>query len=371
MIYIFLIVVSLTYFTLIISLIIGYNKISVFNEENTSINNEFTIIIPFRNEAENISALAVSLQQMNYPKDHFEIIFINDESTDNSVLLLTQFIIKNENWKLIDNIRKSNSPKKDAIQTAINKAKYQWVVTTDSDCRVPKKWLQTFSSFINKNKKVRMVAAPVTYKTNKKKLHQFQLLDFLSLIGTTIGSFGLQKPFMCNGANLCYHKKTFIALNGFEDNNHIASGDDVFLLEKFSNYHEVAYLKSVNALVKTMPEQSFNNLVNQRIRWASKTTATKSIFSKSIGVIVILMNLILLWAFFFGLWNTTYMLLIIIIITLKLIIDFVLLKKTYLFTQQKLGLVNYVLSSIFYPFFVIFVVIKSFFVKVKWKGRNV
>jgi glycosyltransferase involved in cell wall biosynthesis len=308
---------------------------------------------------------------LNYPKTHFEIIFVNDNSTDNSVPLLTEFIIKNSNWKLLDNIRKSNSPKKDAIDIAIIYAKHDWIITTDADCEVPKNWLTHFDSFIANNSKVKMVAAPVSYKINHSFLHQFQLLDFLSLIGTTIGSFGIKKPFMCNGANLCYHKKTFIALKGFDGNNNIASGDDVFLLEKFLKKYpkQVHYLKSLESLVLTKPENSLKSLINQRIRWASKTSATKSVFGKLIGIVVFLESLLILWSVIFGLWLEQSFFVVLLIILLKLLVDYMLLKKTYQFIHQKLGMKTYLLSSLVYPFFIVFVVAKSFFTKVKWKDR--
>jgi hypothetical protein len=63
-------------------------------------------------------------------------------------------------------------------------------------------------------------------------LDHFQQLDLTSLQGATIGSFGLNKAFMCNGANFAYTKSLFEKLNGFDGNNKIASGDDVFLLQK-------------------------------------------------------------------------------------------------------------------------------------------
>ena len=365
-----LVIILLIYLFLIISLIIGFDKISVFDNTNSTDYRKFTIIIPFRNEAANISALAQSLMQITYPKDAFEIIFINDASTDNSVPLLTEFIIQNSNWKLLDNIRKSNSPKKDAIDTAISKAKHDWIITTDADCEVPKKWLANFNSFINKNETVKLIAAPVTYKTQQNFLHQFQLLDFLSLIGSTIGSFGLNKPFMCNGANLCYNKQAFLNLNGFEGNNHIASGDDVFLLEKMNKKYQVAYLKSVDAIVSTFPENSFKNLVYQRVRWASKTSATQSVFGKLVGVIVFFENVFVLWSVIFGLWFGNQKEVFFLIVLTKLITDYILLKKTFNFTKQKLTITNFVLSSLFYPFFVVYVVVISIFTKVKWKGRS-
>ena len=78
-----------------------------------------------------------------------------------------------------------------------------------------------------------MIVAPVSLESNTTFLQQFQLIDFLSMQGATIGGFGIQQPFMANGANLAYQKELFIKLNGFENNNTIASGDDVFLLENF------------------------------------------------------------------------------------------------------------------------------------------
>jgi len=365
-----LIIISVLYIILIISLIIGFDKIPYFSATETATKLKFTIIIPFRNEAENISALANSLKQLNYPKNSFEIIFVNDGSTDNSVPLLTEFIINNFNWKVIDNIRKSNSPKKDAITIAIQQAKYTWIITTDADCIVPNEWLNSFSSFINKNDKIKMIAAPVSYKANNTFLDQFQLMDFISLIGTTIGSFGLNKPFMCNGANLCYSKQAFLNVNGFQGNDNISSGDDVFLLEKISTKYpnQVKYIKTTNALVITKPESNFKGLINQRIRWASKTSKTKSLLSKFVGVLVLLMNITIFWSLLFGLWFIHSKFLISIILILKLIFDYVLINKTYQFVHQKLNILNYFKSSLVYPFFIVFIVVKSTFTKVSWKG---
>ena len=55
----------------------------------------------------------------------------------------------------------------------------------------------------------------------------------MSLQGSTVGGFGIGHPFLCNGANLAYKKHHFIQLNGFKGNDTIASGDDIFLFEKF------------------------------------------------------------------------------------------------------------------------------------------
>lgn len=368
---ILIILTSFLYFILILSFVIGFDKVAFF--EKRSAKQQFSILIPFRNEAKNISAIAKSIQVLNYPKTQFEVIWINDASTDNSVPLLTEFIINNNNWILLDNKRKSNSPKKDAIDIAIHKANYKWIITTDADCEVPINWLQSFSGFITslqiQSQKVNMVAAPVAYKTDKSFLQNFQNMDFLSLIGSTIGSFGIGKPFMCNGANLCYRKEAFFNLNGFQGNNHIASGDDVFLLEKMLKKQpkSVHYLKSKDALVITKPETTFNALLLQRIRWASKTSATKNSFGKGVGMFVFLMNLILVLGFLYSFIHREFLNSFLLVFLLKFNIDFLLIHKTYRFVGLNNGIKSYIISSFLYPFFVVYVVILSTFKKAKWK----
>ena len=134
---------------------------------------------------------------------------------------------------------------------------------------------------------------------NNSFLHHFQQLDLASLQGATIGSFGIKKGFMCNGANFAYTKSFFQELKGFEGNHAIASGDDVFLLQKaLSKYPEkVAYLKSKNTIVTTKPVNDWKSLFYQRVRWASKTTSYQSIFGKRLGLLVFMMNFGLVYCF--------------------------------------------------------------------------
>lgn len=347
----------------------------LFEPDTNATSQQFSILIPFRDEASNILTLAKSLQKLNYPIEQFEVIWINDGSTDNTVSILTEFIVKNSNWKLMENQRKSNSPKKDAINTAISKAQYNWIITTDADCEVPKKWLQCFCEFImlhhTKQQNITMIAAPVAYKTDVSFLQNFQNMDFLSLIGSTIGSFGIGKPFMCNGANLCYQKGDFYDVNGFVGNDNITSGDDVFLLEKMlkKDSKSVHFLKSEDALVFTKPVTTFKGLLNQRVRWASKTSATNNVFGKGVGIIVFLMNLILAFGFVFSVFYPEYLNSFLLLFLLKFNIDFILIFKTYRFVGLDNGIKSYIFSSIFYPFFVVYIVFLSFFKKVVWKGR--
>jgi len=361
------------YCFLLVAFIIGFEKLEIFKLSRPIAKTKFSIIIPFRNEVENLNDLLYSILLLNYPKELFEILLIDDDSKDDSVLLIKEFTTKNEklNIKIIPNNNRTNSPKKDAIQTAILQSNFDWIITTDADCIVPENWLKIFDAYIQKHE-TKLIAAPVTYVANKTLLEQFQLLDFLSLQASTIGSFGIHKPFLCNGANLCYEKQAFIQVNGFEGNEHIASGDDTFLLEKlFKQYPDrIHFLKSNEVIVKTKPQKSFKKLLSQRIRWAAKTTAFTNRFAKFVGVTVLLMNLLVVWTLILFLFNLFHWELLLAIIIIKFILDYVLLNKAYRFYNQKLLLRYYSIGSIFYPFFSMFVAIVSLRTTFNWKERQ-
>ena len=366
------ILITFLYCIIIILFFIGFDLVKPFHLNKNESTTTFSILVPFRNEATEISNLLESISKLQYPKDKYELIFINDESDDDSVAIIEKFFANTQNNStIINNTRKTNSPKKDAINTAIHQAKFDWIVTTDADCIVPKNWLETFDAFIEE-KQPKFIVAPVSYHNSSSFLEQFQLLDFLSLQGTTIGAFGINKPFLCNGANLCYNKQLFFEVNGFEGNTNIASGDDVFLLEKIVHKHPntIHYLKSNEATVITKPQPTFKQLFHQRVRWAAKSTAYKNWFSKLVSVLVLLINMLLITLFFSSLLGYTSWQFFMILFATKFIVDLLLLIKTATFFKQQKALKQFLLSSLVYPVFIMFVAIASFKSGYSWKGRQ-
>ena len=354
---------TLVYCANILYLVFGFFKIKSFTINEIVPQTRFTIVVPFRNEAQNLPKLLHSISLLDYPKDLFEVILVDDESSVKFQIPKVSFQIQT-----INNKRISNSPKKDAINTAINIANFEWIITTDADCIVQPKWLKTFDSFIQ-SENPKMIAAGVFYATDNSFLQAFQQLDLLSLQGTTIGSFGNKNAFMCNGANFCYQKTFFHELNGFNGNANIASGDDVFLLQKgiLKDKKNVHFLKCETALVKTKPENSWKNLFFQRVRWASKTGNYSNLYSKQLGISVLLFNgivILLLLLFILGLVDFSFF---VIIFSVKFLVDYLLLLKTSSFFKTKLHYL--LLGSLLYPIFSFCVGIYSIFGGYSWKGR--
>lgn len=373
MIAIVLYLVVLIYVATIACLIYGFTKVNSFDSLGLKPKTKFSIVVPFRNEAENLPNLLNSFSKLNYPLELFEVILVDDDSEK---VFSVQCLVLSV--QLIKNIRVSNSPKKDAISTAIKTVKNEWIITTDADCTVKENWLSDLDNYIQLHS-VSMIVGAVSYDCKNSFLHHFQQLDLASLQGATIGSFGLKKGFMCNGANFAYTKSFFEKLKGFDGNDGIASGDDVFLLQKaMAQFPEkVHYLKSENNIVTTKPLNEWKSLFHQRVRWASKTPSYQSNFGKVLGLIVFAGNVSLLFFVFCIVCPFTFarawfgigdLYLLIFGALAKFSVDFVLIFKTNSFLKRKT--LFYIMSCLFYPFFSVGVALYSLFGKYEWKGRK-
>lgn len=350
------------YTFLIGQLIIGFNKVPIFNVVDTVAKTKFSIVVPFRNEAENLPKLIHSFNNLNYKASDFEVILIDDGSDILFEIVDCQIAVR-----IVKNIRKSNSPKKDAIETAIHVANFDWIVTTDADCTVDENWLKVLDVFIQKYP-FEMVVGAVKYQTNGSFLQEFQSLDMASLQGVTMGSFGNENAFMCNGANFAYTKNIFQALDGFAGNNQIASGDDVFLLQKALQQQpeKVGYLKAVEHMVTTNPAETWQQLFYQRVRWASKASAYQTNYPKFLGVITLSANAVFVYLLLSIFFN--FQIVALLLLFTKVCIDAILIMRTNRFFKKSTRFLF--LSSMVYPFFVLFVGFYSLFGTYDWKGRR-
>ncbi|MDP5158031.1 MAG: glycosyltransferase [Flaviramulus sp.] len=364
-------IVTVLYLLLIGSFIFGFDRVPYFQLKEALPKTKFSIVIPFRNESENLPDLLKSIKNLDYPIQLFEIIFVDDDSNDYSVEIINKFKQQYQiQLHILSNNRQTNSPKKDAISTAINQAKNDWIITTDADCVLPKYWLDSFDAFIQKTE-TKCIVAPISYIDENNFLNRFQTLDILSLQGATIGGFGIKKPFLCNGANFAYTKDVFKALNGFEGNTNIASGDDIFFLEKLlkKDPKQLHYLKSKQAVVSSKSQTSWSSLISQRVRWAAKTSSYNNWFGKLTGLIVLLINALIIIGLLLSLLQIFNFKSWIYVVVIKFNIDFYLIYKSATFFNQKDVLRSFIPSFFFYPFFCVYVAFLSVFSSYKWKDR--
>jgi cellulose synthase/poly-beta-1,6-N-acetylglucosamine synthase-like glycosyltransferase len=274
----------LIYISLI--LLLGYSALLVYYrkswgsipdfkvEANSKLSTKISIIIPARNEEENIGCCLQSIIEQSYPAHLFEVLVVDDHSTDNTAAIIKSYA--SQNVKLISlkdylSANEINSYKKKAIEISIQQSNGELIVTSDADCIFPKNWLTTIASFYE-SKRPAFIVMPVLISYGKKMIEVFQSLDFMTLQGITGASVHKKFHSMCNGANLAYTKEAFIAVNGFKGIDNIASGDDMLLMHKIYNQfpNNIEYLKSREVIVTTNPVSTIQEFFNQRIRWASK-----------------------------------------------------------------------------------------------------
>jgi poly-beta-1,6-N-acetyl-D-glucosamine synthase len=328
-----------------------------------------SIIIPARNEEENISTLLQSLQRQDYPKELFEIIVVDDNSTDATAEIVRKF----SGVKLLQLKEEGiNSYKKKAIETGIASASGHLIVTTDADCIAGSKWLSTIAAFKEQNKSV-FIASPVVINCNSSIVQVFQAMDFMMLQGITGAAVYKRKLTMCNGANLAYEKKAFDEVNGFVGIDNIASGDDMLLMYKIWKQYpgEVHYLKSKEVIIYTQAVTTWKAFFNQRIRWASKA---KNYDDKRIFWVLLMVyffNLSFLVLLLAGFWLPGAWICLIGLWVAKTLVELPFVSSLSSFFNKQ-SLVKY--FFFFQPLHIVYTVVSGLFGqfgKYEWKGRKV
>ena len=366
-------IILIAYLILIYSLSRGFNKVPETQLRDLPSQHHFSLVIPFRNETEHLPQLLESIGTLKYPTSHFEILLVNDGSTDSSEKFILEFFSKHKHltYRLLQNNPQSSAPKKEAIELAVSKASNPWIITTDADVILPKYWLDSYDEFLQDHDAI-CVAGPVKIIGFSKFIHRFQSLDFMSLQGSSLGAFGLGRPMMCNAANLCYNKDVFIAIEAYKHNKQHTSGDDVFLLEAMlkENRKKVFTLKNEAAIVETTPVDSWSALINQRQRWASKTRFSANGFTQLTGILVLLMNLWLCSIPVLILTNYLSPRSALMFVLAKTSIDFLLIFKTVKWFKESALLTSFLFVSLLYPIVAVIIVAKSTLGGFSWKERT-
>ncbi len=339
----------------------------------------FSIIIPARNEAANIGDCLSAVLKQQYPTHLYEVIVINDHSTDHTAAIVNSLQAQHSNLKLINleehlQGKQLNAYKKKAIEMAIAASNGQWIVTTDADCQVSDEWLSLFNNYIHQYEPV-FIAAPVMFTNNRSFLAVFQLLDFLSLQGITAAAVSAGFHTMCNGANLAYRKDAFYEVGQFRGIDQLASGDDMLLMHKIKQKYpeRLGYLFSENAIVFTAPMPDWKSFFNQRIRWASKAGKyqDRGIFRTLALVYALNVSMLLLLPAGLLLQGWKGLLNWLLLVLAKTLVELSFMLPVSRFYKRTPALYWFVLMQ---PFHIAYTVVAGWlgkFGSYQWKGRSV
>ncbi len=359
------------YFVLLLALRLGWTK-AVRQPKCVQVTKDFfiSIVVPFRNEEKNIESLLDSISKIDYPSSSFEVILVNDHSTDNSLYLAENRKGTLKNLKIIS-LYGNTFGKKAALTQGIDLASGAIIATTDADCLLPVNWLTAINAVFH-DAKIKLALGMVAIAKDKSFFSQWQAMEFASVIGTGVAAFGYHKPFMCNGANLAFRKGAFLEVGGYSGNAHIASGDDEFLLLKISKKypHATALLNCQGSVVVTQPQPSINFFLQQRLRWASKWKGNPLATVKSLAVFIFMVQaswVVFCFSFIYYPYRVD-----LLMVALKIAADLLFLLPVQKFLKIKFWLLPFLGLQFLYPVYVLFIGIFSQVLKnYEWKARTI
>ena len=332
---------------------------------------KFSIIVPMRNEAKNLLALWDGLNQQNYPIDHFEVIFVNDQSTDDGPIILSALLTKSQlDAQLLHTYGTSFSPKKQALVQGINQSRYPWIITLDADTTMGRDWLNAYNDLIA-TQSPDFIAGPVALTGGHDLLFDLQDAEFSALQLVTHYTFQ-NDPVLCNGANLAFKSSVFEALNGYKGNEHIASGDDVFLLRKVALHptYRAVFMNDDRGLVWTKGAETWRKLWFQRMRWASKTRAIGSWRLSAIAILVLSTNVGVLALFFAALLGLASWTIFMVTVSVKIVVDFLTWRQKQQQRSCLVMVINTTLGALTYPLLTLFLGALSYRGRYTWKDRQ-
>ncbi|MBO5346414.1 MAG: glycosyltransferase [Paludibacteraceae bacterium] len=326
------------------------------------LNSQFSILIACRNEIKNLPTLIESIENQTYKPD--EVIFVDDNSTDETYNFLINYSKKHNYIKVIKNKGKG---KKSALIEAAKIAKSEYLIFTDADCYLNKNHCQLATEYLSKNNSDMLLGA-VDIIDEKGIFNIIEKIEFASLQAVTTYTTLLNNPIMCNGANLIIRRTTYLEYINHINTN-IASGDDMFMLHALKkNKAKIKYLYNSEYIVKTKGTNSLKKFLQQRTRWAAKSINYKDITTISVALSVVIINIILLISLFLIPHFLLLIFSIIMIIENIIILPYLIKYKQY--KVLKYYPILFPIMSLLYPLYILIILISiPFYNKTKphWK----
>lgn len=359
---IFIVFYALTFLYLTFWLFVS-NKYS--NKGNN--NYKVTLLIPVRNEEENVKNLIKNIEFLSYP--FFEVILVNDHSEDNTFSIIQNNL--SEKVKIF-NLPETCFGKKEAIKYGLQFCSGDWIVFTDADTFFQKSWINSLSKYFFNND---IVIAPVLNDVEHNKFSFIKIFEYLDAIAMQGISYATTKagfPFLVSGANMAVRKE--IALELYDKiNTHIASGDDVFLLHEYlkSGKRKVAFASEKESIVFVNTQKDWLSFFKQRMRWASKVKYYKLPTALFFSFLIYVVHFLPLIWYVLGLCciNINYKIFL-LVLSMKFLVDvvFIFSLKSIWNIPKKYILYFPIVWLVYFAYISILPII-AMFTNINWKNR--
>lgn len=251
---------------------------------NKKKNIALSVIICAKNEAKNLSENLPHILNQNYPS--FEVVLVNDSSTDDSLKIMKSFEDLHGNVKVVD-VQPNEAfwgNKKYALTLGIKASVNDFLVFTDADCKpITNNWLLSLSSHFSNEKSI--VLGYGGY-TKKKKSLLNQLIRFETVL-TALQYFSyalLGQPYMGVGRNLAYRKELFFNNSGFSQHMGLMSGDDDLFINSVATGANTTVCMDPSSFALSKPKTTFKAWILQKRRHIATAKYYKPIHRFLLGL---------------------------------------------------------------------------------------
>jgi cellulose synthase/poly-beta-1,6-N-acetylglucosamine synthase-like glycosyltransferase len=308
-----------------------------------------SVIVAARNEEQNIKDCINALVYQEYPRQLFEIIVVDDRSTDSTSEIANSY---KERFDNIDIVRIKDTktelpPKKYALEKGIQASNNPYLLFTDADCVPPPRWISAMVS--NFDDRVGVVVGFSPYSPSKGFLASFARYENLKTAIASAGSISLGKGYMCVARNLAYRRQVYEDVGGFQDTKMSISGDDDLFLQGVTKKTdwEITFAVCSDTFVPTSAPKNIVGYVNQKKRHFS----AGRYYSPIIQVYLLLFhvaNFSLLASAALSIFYFSIFRIGLLFFVIKLVFDFAILARGAQVLGQRRFLVSFVPLEILY-----------------------
>jgi cellulose synthase/poly-beta-1,6-N-acetylglucosamine synthase-like glycosyltransferase len=320
-----------------------------------------SIVIAAKNEVNNIKNLVESLKNLEYQNEKFEVILVDDHSTDNTIHEIEELVRQFQNFKTISISETENGGKRNALAKGIESTRFQNILITDADCKPEPNWLMVYSKNFSAN--VDFIFGVAPFKQNNFLVNKIACFENLRSSILTFAFAGLGLPYSAAARNFGFTKRAFEIVGGYIKTKQTLSGDDDLLLrEAIKKKMKIGITTEKGSFVYSKTKKIFKDYLNQKARH-TQTSAYYLIRHKLILGFWHLLNLLSLFSVLFMIFNPLWG----ILFALKLIIDLSVVK----INEKKFGysfkLFDVIFLQIVYELMLVIHFINARFIKIKWK----
>lgn len=325
-----------------------------------------SVVLAVRNEEHTITNVLNDLIAQHYPGPPVEIIVVDDHSVDRTFSLAAAFEPRVRLFSL-----KEGEGKKAALDMGIRQAHGAWVLTTDADCSLHNRWIQTLVC-TGEDRYADMVCGNIVVFGGQGFLHRFQEMESAVLQIMASASLAQGLPLLNNAASLAFRREAWLDVNGYAGHAQIPSGDDTFLMLALHSRRPGSVIPCTQneARASTLTRPSWYGLFQQRLRWQSKLKHYPPGYIHLAGLMLWGAAVAIPAGLMVCLFNPGLFLVLCSSGLVRLYTELRMLTFWRLETGQRFDILSSIAMSVFYPFYMLLMLPAGLLLKKEWKGRK-